>query len=403
MSNLPYFSICIPTHNRIHTLELTIRTVLAQTFDDYEIIVSDNASNPSAEALVKSFKDPRIRYFRHDSIINGSGNWEFAIQKARGEFLLLLADDDGLVPSTLERVAELTTKSQARKIQVGHIRYAHPKPGTPIEREGNRLLKSQYSGKVLCFDSLKMTKSCLSGWGIGYEKDPISFPAHPSGFFMGTSEVQKVIEKCGRLTTINCGDVGFLSAALQSKNLFFYDLPLAIIGVDISREIYGHLLGRRRDYDSIATYTDRSVFHAVSFTNLAVDAHLDVARKNLDLLNGYDIYLRNSFYINHGIELLQDRIWDRRKITDIMEWLQVVGKLPFKRCCLIIFSSIPHISKPIVISSIYKALRLFKQILSHRQPQPQEDTNWIDGREHGFSDIVSCALYVEKKIIPELA
>jgi len=385
MSNLPYFSICIPTYNRIHSLELTISTVLAQTFGDYEIIVSDNASDPSAEALVKSFEDSRIRYFRHDSIIKD--NWDFAIQKAHGEFLLLLADDDGLVPSALERVVELTTKSQARMIQVGYIRYAHPKPGTPIERKGNRILKSRYSGKVFCVDSLKVAKACLSAWGIGWEKEPlkISLDSHPSGAFMGTPEVRKVIKKCGRLTTTNCGDVGFLSALLQSKNLFFYDLPLAIVGVDISRGVRGPLPGRRRDYDTIA-FTDQSVFHATTFTNLAVTAHLEMAMKNLNLLDSYDIHLRNSFYINHGVELLQDRIWDRRKIVDLMEWLQVVGKLPLERRCSIIFLTMFHTPKSIVISSL-------KQLLSY---------NWIDGREHGFSDIVSCALYIEKKLIPDL-
>jgi cellulose synthase/poly-beta-1,6-N-acetylglucosamine synthase-like glycosyltransferase len=62
----PTVSVIIPTYNRAHLVGRAIRSVLNQTFQDFEIIVVDDGSTDNTEEVVKGFNDPRIRYIRHE-------------------------------------------------------------------------------------------------------------------------------------------------------------------------------------------------------------------------------------------------------------------------------------------------------------------------------------------------
>lgn len=61
----PVVSICIPTYNRVSLLKQAIDSVLGQRFEDYELIVSDNASTDDTTSLVNSYSDKRLRYSRN--------------------------------------------------------------------------------------------------------------------------------------------------------------------------------------------------------------------------------------------------------------------------------------------------------------------------------------------------
>jgi len=88
-------TIAIPTRNRAGSyLPRALKSALAQTYPNVEIIVSDNCSTDDTESLVAGFGDPRIRYFRHPTNIGAVKNCAFCLQEARGEYFLLLHDDD---------------------------------------------------------------------------------------------------------------------------------------------------------------------------------------------------------------------------------------------------------------------------------------------------------------------
>src|SRR5262245_50704279 len=87
-------SICIPTYNRPNLLENAITSVLEQTFDDVEVVVSDN--HHTGEAIVADLGDPRIRYFANGANVGPARNFELALDRARGRFVGILSDDDRL-------------------------------------------------------------------------------------------------------------------------------------------------------------------------------------------------------------------------------------------------------------------------------------------------------------------
>lgn len=94
----PEFSVLLPTRNRLSLLAEAIETVRAQSFTDWEIIVSDNASMEDVKGLVEGIADPRIVYLRSEESLPVTENWNRAVDAARGRWVVMLGDDDGLVP-----------------------------------------------------------------------------------------------------------------------------------------------------------------------------------------------------------------------------------------------------------------------------------------------------------------
>jgi hypothetical protein len=101
----PRFSIVIPTRERPHTLEHTLATCLAQE-GDFEVVVSDNFSAPATRELVERRADPRVRYVRTPAALAMTDSLEFAAAHARGEFVVMQGDDDGLLRHALPVIDE---------------------------------------------------------------------------------------------------------------------------------------------------------------------------------------------------------------------------------------------------------------------------------------------------------
>ena len=102
----PFFSVIIPTRNRPETLEYSLKTVLNQTYTNFELIVSDNSNNDSTEELLNKVEDKRIKYYRTNGQLSMSENWEFALGFVKGRYVIYIGDDDGLLINALEKAFE---------------------------------------------------------------------------------------------------------------------------------------------------------------------------------------------------------------------------------------------------------------------------------------------------------
>jgi glycosyltransferase involved in cell wall biosynthesis len=88
-------TIAIPTFNRADgNLICALQSAISQTYKNIEIIVSDNCSSDHTEQVVKQFKDPRLQYVRHPENIGANANFNFCLSQAKGDYFLLLHDDD---------------------------------------------------------------------------------------------------------------------------------------------------------------------------------------------------------------------------------------------------------------------------------------------------------------------
>jgi len=99
----PAITVIIPTHNRAEFLKRAIKSVLAQTWQDFELIIVDDASTDDTANVVRDYQDERILYHRHDSNLGAPASRNTGIAKARGDYIALLDDDDELFPRKLEK------------------------------------------------------------------------------------------------------------------------------------------------------------------------------------------------------------------------------------------------------------------------------------------------------------
>jgi len=127
----PRFSIVIPTRNRAGLLCHALTTALAQTHDDVEIVVSDNASHDDTPDVVRELSDHRVRFVRSEQPLSQPDSWEFALSHATGDFVTLLGDDDGVVATLFERIDSVIGEHGERAVAWGEAWYTHPECPPP--------------------------------------------------------------------------------------------------------------------------------------------------------------------------------------------------------------------------------------------------------------------------------
>ncbi len=123
----PLVSVLLPTRNRLDYLKLALQTVLRQDDGDWEAIVSDNASEEDIAGHVAALGDARVRYVRTASFVPVTENWNTALAHSTGEHVVMLGDDDGLLPGFVAAVRALRERFDAPDvIYTGACLFAYP-------------------------------------------------------------------------------------------------------------------------------------------------------------------------------------------------------------------------------------------------------------------------------------
>lgn len=90
----PTVSVCIPTYNSARYLPQTVESVLRQEWQDYEVIICDDASTDDTRDVCGCIGDPRVRYVRFDQRGGAGRSWNRCLAEARGAYVVLLHADD---------------------------------------------------------------------------------------------------------------------------------------------------------------------------------------------------------------------------------------------------------------------------------------------------------------------
>ena len=99
---VPYFSIITPTYNRANFLNNAIKSVIKQTFHNWEYIIIDDASTDNSYAIIESFKDNRIVYLKNEVNSERSASRNKCFDIARGKYICFLDSDDEYMENHLE-------------------------------------------------------------------------------------------------------------------------------------------------------------------------------------------------------------------------------------------------------------------------------------------------------------
>jgi glycosyltransferase involved in cell wall biosynthesis len=111
----PFFTVVVPVYNRADVLETALRSVMAQSFQDFDIVVVDDGSSDDPKAVVERLADPRLRFIRQENQ-GGAAARNTGIEAAVGRFIAFLDSDDVFLPhhlATLHRLLDGTSGTAA--------------------------------------------------------------------------------------------------------------------------------------------------------------------------------------------------------------------------------------------------------------------------------------------------
>ena len=189
-TNLPLVSVLIPTHERPHYFSLALASVINQTYQNIEIIISDNSCDDETEAIVKSFQAAHrnIRYF-HSPGMDMESNWQTCWDNMSPEsvYVNFLMDDDIFAPTKIEVMVaileshpELVLATSYRKLIDGNGELLPDKPFNSKLFESNTIADGQSAGKqifVNCSNfigeptTVLFRKKCAGGYFRGWTGD----------------------------------------------------------------------------------------------------------------------------------------------------------------------------------------------------------------------------------------
>ncbi len=168
---MPKVSVVIPTHNRSALLHLAIQSVLQQTFQDFEIVIVDDASNDDTREVISQFNDRRIKYIGREISGGPSAARNEGILNSHCEYIAFLDDDDEWLREKLQRQIQILENSP---LEIGGV-YT----GTvDVDRVSERIISTRLGGKrgdlfddLLCgyniiTSSLMFRKLCFEKVGM---------------------------------------------------------------------------------------------------------------------------------------------------------------------------------------------------------------------------------------------
>jgi len=220
---MPKVSIVIPTRNRARLLRVALESALRQTWQDLEILVSDNyCGNEETRNVYESFEDSRLRYVRTDGLLAMPDSWEFALSHAKGEYVTFLTDDSYLLSFALERAMAAVAQYQMDLVAWNNSAYFALDWLQPFQRNLFYVGKPPYSTAVLTSQTVLR------------ELFDLHFGPHIPKFLNSLCHrrlVAKVLEVQGRMFFPPCPDYSAaVSFLLNTDKYVFVGWPLGIDG-----------------------------------------------------------------------------------------------------------------------------------------------------------------------------
>lgn len=101
-------SICIPVYKQVELLKKNLDLIFAQTFSDYELIITDDSPDDAVEKLIQQINSNNITYIHNRPALGAPENWNFAMNLAKGAYIKILHQDDFFATSeSLEQFVKL--------------------------------------------------------------------------------------------------------------------------------------------------------------------------------------------------------------------------------------------------------------------------------------------------------
>ena len=379
------FSLIVPTYNRHALLRLTLESLRRQTYTNFEALVLDDGSQPPVQSVVDEMGDARFRVRRYEDNRHPADILEDSLDEIRGDFFLCVEDDNGLVPSALERVAAvLQNQPEIEILGTNFLHYNHS------TGEGRQAQGHGFSCELKSDSARDVLWQFCSVWGIGPNgRSPR--PAHFSATYYSTRLLRRAKERFGRVFVRPLGDVSLLVLLGLVEQAWYLDLPLAYIGEHEGQITNAGKAGQRQRLKQsvwLRGFQFRpSPLQDLSYGNVVVDCHLAAVHR-LGLQADSRARLRPDFFRSHLASVMSDSPWTPETRRDLLEIM-------------------PHLLTPRAAGEwLSQRMRQGMKLLLHPRAVRR---NRIGGgiapanpqpRFTGFENCVEFAEWMEKKQIP---
>lgn len=180
--NSPKVSIIMPTYNRANLIIASIKSILNQTFSNWELIIIDDGSEDHTEEIISQIHDPRISFYKAGRIGKGGKIKNIGLEKATGEMIAFNDSDDLWATTKLEKqVTALLEHPEAGFCLTGGYNFRNP--GEPVNHFYKQSGGLKYDNVFLnCFHSevaafsqtLLFRKQCIPVAGLFNEEKSFS-------------------------------------------------------------------------------------------------------------------------------------------------------------------------------------------------------------------------------------
>ena len=141
----PLVSVIMNCHNGEKYLEQSIKSIISQTYKNWELIFWDNVSTDKSKEIVKNFTDQRIKYFKSETFKNLYESRNLAIQNAKGKYISFLDTDDMWIADKLEKQVNFFFQNKDLEIVYSNYYILNEKKNKKIIR----FKKKSFSGMIL--------------------------------------------------------------------------------------------------------------------------------------------------------------------------------------------------------------------------------------------------------------
>jgi len=283
--SMPLFSILIPTRNRADLLRYAIQSVLQQDCDDYELIISDNDSSDDTRRTALQFNSPKIRYVNTGKYLTCNDSWDYAYTQAAGDYILILGDDDYLVPGVLRRVKKVIQQTSALMVSWGYITYNDATVNDVGSQ--NTIQTRKFTNMILKVSTKEVLKTYFSFSNMDPKKP---YPPYPSSVFISRHIATEISNKYGVFYAPPLGDVTAIPRSLAYTDfLFIIDKPLVILGKGSRSMVQKFVYSTNDAWNEHVSELSFVIFKGRYLINLYTESLLKVKHGDPERFKDYDI------------------------------------------------------------------------------------------------------------------
>lgn len=172
----PLVGLGMPVYNGERYLADALRSILGQTFRDFELVVCDNASTDRTEAICREFarQDVRVRYFRNDHNLGAHPNYNLTFHRSRGRYFKWVPHDDVMHPEYLAACVERLESDAGAVLCQSMLEYIDA-DGQPLATEDARVPGSGDRDPIARFAALTLQPhTCYDVMGV-FRRDVLAW------------------------------------------------------------------------------------------------------------------------------------------------------------------------------------------------------------------------------------